>query len=267
MANPVSFWLNRDPRTQVASVLALVMFAALSATPTLISVATHLLVIIFVVVALDLLITLAVRNKLFVPRSALVTGLLITLILDPTTPLWLSGLTSAVAILSKHTLKINARHIFNPAAFGLIASSLLFQAPVSWWGVSGNPWSLFLLAVGMAVILTRVRLKAIPLGFLAIYGVYLIVKFSAVLAVTRLIDPTIFLFALVMIPEPKTSPMIYPWRSWHGIVVAIGLIGLLELFKTALDPLLLALLLGNLVAVLVFNRLRPKPQPVVEATQ
>ena len=71
-------------------------------------------------------------------RSPLITGLSLSLLLGADTA-WLFALAGVIAIGSKFLLRLDGKHIFNPAGFAIIA--LLFAAPGVWispgqWGTS-----------------------------------------------------------------------------------------------------------------------------------
>lgn len=70
------------------------------------------------------------------PRSAAITGLGLSLLLcaDSFTTMML---TDSLAILSKYIFRLNGKHFFNPANFGII--SVLILASDAW--VSPRQWS------------------------------------------------------------------------------------------------------------------------------
>ncbi len=92
---------------------------------------------------LELIVSLAVANAVSVGaswliakiarttahlESAFITAFLIAMILPPTlNPLGLAGIAGAavLAALSKYLIAVRARHIFNPAAFGVFVVSLV----------------------------------------------------------------------------------------------------------------------------------------------
>src|SRR3989338_5839887 len=82
-------------------------------------------------VILDLLIhNLFIKERPF-PKSAIITGFILSGILDYNQPLFLLAILSVLAIASKYTLKFKDRHIFNPANFGLFLA-VLFKLPLTW---------------------------------------------------------------------------------------------------------------------------------------
>lgn len=226
-----------DSRDQVSLSLIIISLISLSLFSFNWQFAVHILVSLITAAALDWFFLVFVQKKFLFPRSGIVTGLLIGLILDPTTPIWLTLTTAALAIISKAVIKTTPqRHLFNPAAFGLITSQLIFKSLVSWWGIAANNWAIPILIVGLGLILFRLRLWLLPLQFLVIYAAYF----------RRFLDPTLLLFTLVMLPEPQTLPLTFHWRRIFGFLTGIILILILPLTpRLNLDPFLLSLLLAN----------------------
>lgn len=245
-----------DSRDQVSLILILISLISLNLFSFNWQFAVHILVSLITAAALDWFFLMFVQKKFLFPRSGIVTGLLIGLILDPSTPVWLTLTTVAFAIISKTVITTTPqRHLFNPAAFGLILTQLIFSGPVSWWGVAANTWSIPILIVGLGLILFRLRLWLLPLQFLIIYAAYF----------RRFLDPTILLFTFVMLPEPQTLPLTFHWRRVFGFLTGITLILILPFTpRLNLDPLLLSLLIANFVGFLLTKftlfYLRSKPQ-------
>ena len=90
------------------------------------------IIIIATTSLLDIAINYFKEKRLFLPKTAIITGLILGLIIDAS--LYLLILTAAIAILSKHVIKIKGRHIFNPANFGLFVA-LFLPISESWWGM------------------------------------------------------------------------------------------------------------------------------------
>lgn len=191
------------------------------------------------------------------PFSSLVSGLLIGLIIDPKQPIWVFALAAILASLSKQFIGAgNRRHIFNPAAFGIMAVSIFFQVPVSWWAVAWGNLPLIILIPLMARILWRLKRLTLPATFLIIYYLYLLTLMSPKVALNTLIDGSFLLFALIMLPEPITSPIVGKFKYFFGILVAILAI-LISKFLQIGEVFLPALLMGNFISFMVnrFQRL------------
>lgn len=187
--------------------------------------------------------------KPFFPSAAIVSGLIIGLLSAPTLPWYQLVLASAAAILSKNFLRSGKRHIFNPAALGLFSAALIFNNPISWWGASFQILSaktvsvllfLVLLSPGYVSML-RLRRERILLGFFAAHTLL-------TGNLRPLLDPTTLFFALVMLPEPMTSPAL-PLRQFLFGAAAAGGAYLTGFIPAGfiIDPLIAGLLIANLL--------------------
>ena len=173
------------------------------------------------------------------PASALLTGNGVAFILRVPGPeygdwwslhgAWIFAGTAAIALLSKHLIRVHRRHVFNPSNFGLVVCFLAlgkFRAdPLDFWWGPMSPWmalALCVIVVGGFAILTRLRLLAIAVGFwltfaagmalLAVSGHSMTARWHVGpitgwdfwwLLVT---SPEILIFLFFMITDPKTIP-------------------------------------------------------------
>lgn len=223
------FSLLKIPKVQLALMLLLINLKA-----------PYLAVICVVfTVFFDLVLTYLKSKTFFIPWSALVTGLIIALIISPNALWYQVAVICALAMAGKNFLRINNRHLFNPAALGLFLGGIFFNLNVSWWGVSGVVF-LILLLPGYVSFYKMRRFGSI-LSFLVFYN--LLSGFKI------LLDPTTIFFALVMLPEPMTSPFDLKKQILYGAIVATAAL-VLSYFPVFPDVLIPALLLGN-----VFNLL------------
>ncbi len=244
-----------DPRIRIALVLVFIWLINLVfhfAWPALIK---PLLAVVLMVV-LDLVITWVKRGQFYLPTAAVVTGLLIGLIISPNGSFWFILIAVFFAWFSKHFLTIKTReHIFNPAAFGIFATHILGQTPISWWAVA---WHKLLIFPIMAVVYTLFQLRRLehPWLFLLTLYFYLLIQFSGRQAATLLIDGSVFLFAFIMVTEPMTSPAGGLLKFLWGPMIG-GLVFILSLLGASADVFIPALLLANL-AFFVLRRTRLK---------
>lgn len=221
------FSLLKIPKVQLALILLLINLKA-----------PYLAVICVVfTVFFDLVLTYLKSKTFFIPWSALVTGLIIALIISPNALWYQVAVICALAMAGKNFLRINNRHLFNPAALGLFLGGIFFNLDVSWWGVSAVVF-LILLLPGYVSFYKMRRFGSI-LSFLVFYN--LLSGFKL------LLDPTTIFFALVMLPEPMTSPFDLKKQILYGAIVATAAL-VLSYFPIFPDVLIPALLLGN-----VFN--------------
>lgn len=224
------------PKVQLALILLLIYLSALKQYPTLSNLYLAFICVGFTIF-FDLLFTYIRRRVLFLPLSALVTGLIIALVVDPNALWYQLAFICAVAVAAKNFVRLSGKHIFNPAGAGLFLGAVIFNVPISWWGASLLPFYILLLP-GLISALQLRRFGSV-LSFLLIYS--LSSTFSL------LTDPTTIFFALVMLPEPMTSPFDLKKQVFYGVIVAAFTLvfSQLPIFPDALIP---ALLLGN-----VFN--------------
>lgn len=196
------------------------------------------------------------KNPLFFPSAAIVTGLLITLISDPNFSWYQIVIICAVTIASKNFIRPLGRHVFNPTAFGLIASSVFFGNAISWWGVSWQQFNIygikfiFFLILLSPSLVSQFRMQRfrITISFLITYVLVNQILNSRFLILDSLLDPTVLFFSIVMLPEPMTSPNNHMRQVLFGIFVAIiSIVVSLPFLNSHFDPLLLSLLIANLI--------------------
>ena len=240
-----------DNRLKVAFTLFLIWLLAAWHFKTLAAFG-YPLIAVGLVTFFDVLITWFRDKKIYWPFASLVTGLLIGLIIDPGQPIWIVALACLLASLSKQFIGVGIRqHIFNPAAFGIMTTSLVFGIPVAWWGVAWGKLPVLILVLLMIRILWGMKRIWLPAGFLVVYFTYLSVitkSFSWGL----FLDGTTLLFALVMLPEPITSPTNGKLKYLFGPAVAVLAIFLSQA-KFLTDGLLPALLIANLAGFLIIR--------------
>lgn len=232
--------------------LAILLFLILALSTLQFSqllVTKNLVLAVGTAVVVDLLLLRIRKIPFFFPSAAIVSGLIIALLTSPTAPFYVIIASGILAIFGKQFIvRINNRHIFNPAAFGLFTAALLFNQPISWWGVSWGTIPLILTVVSVGyLVLFRMRRFRITLSFLVAYLILKILASGSV-NVSPLFDGTVMFFALVMLPEPMTSPAESKKQVLYGVFVAI-LTFVIGNFAGSLtiDPLLSSLLLANII--------------------
>lgn len=233
------------PKVQLAATLILIYLLALKQYPTLSSVYMLIASLGFTLI-FDLLFTYLRRKQLFLPLSGVVSALIIALLVDPQVLWYQIAAICAMAMASKNFIRVEGKHIFNPAAFGLLLGGLVFNLPVAWWGASFQDIStlridsilsfLFLLTPALISFYKMKRFGSI-LSFLFLYN--LLSGFKLIF------DPTTIFFALVMLPEPMTSPFNLKKQVIYGVIVAISAL-ILSYLTLLPDVLIPALLIGNL---------------------
>ena len=153
------------------------------------------------------------KRKQILPDGSVITGLIIALILGTTTSFLVMIGTVAIAILSKHIVSYKKKPIFNPAAFGLFISVLVFKSQQSWWGAFGDLpwWTLIFILIGGYMITSRVNKYPQVFSFLGTY-----ISLFFLLSLLHIgdtfdalrppfINATMF-FGFFMLTDPPTSP-------------------------------------------------------------
>lgn len=187
------------------------------------------------------------------PSGAVLSGLLIAMVLSPHEPAYVFVWTSAFAIASKYIFRTRSANVFNPAAFGLVATFYMFNTGQSWWGALPDlsPYALIVLfAVG---IFMADRVKKIPmvLIFLGVY--FLLFTITSYLSapanaaeIFRTPDfQSVLFFAFFILTDPPTSPVTYRDQLICGAMVAVASYAVFELVGAAYY-LLAGVLVGNI---------------------
>ncbi|MEM9169322.1 MAG: RnfABCDGE type electron transport complex subunit D [Pseudomonadota bacterium] len=193
----------------------------------------------FVAVATASVATQAVLSKVvgvqFDPRSALITALSVTLLLRAPSSAHLA-LAGAVAIGSKFLIRLDGRHVFNPANFAVVAA---LAASPSYWTASGQWGSAFWLAAVLAgagaIVTTKARRLDTPLIFLAVYAALILgraIYLGDPLAIPllKLQNGALALFAFFMLSDPMTTPAAPRVRAAFSAAAAALAFVLTQLF-------------------------------------
>lgn len=251
--------LLKTPKIQMVLALVLIFVTLFIRQPSA-EIIFRFLLTLMLVVGADILLLKIRRIEPFFPSAGIVSACIISLLLAPNLPLEELVLTALLVLFSKHFFRIDKRHIFNPAAFGLFFASTFFNHDISWWGVSWqqlNSQNLFLISAFLILLtpgyvsVVKMRRTKIIISFFLTY-IALNFFWSKNLAV---IDPTVLFFTLVMLPEPMTTPNKPFTQILFGIFVAIEsmffsspIFSSKELISNLIpDPLIAALLVGNFV--------------------
>lgn len=250
------------PKVQMALLLLIIFASVLIASFSSQTLITFLASLGFTLV-FDCVFIFVRLRKLFPPYAAIVTGCIIGLLILPTAPIWEIAVVTFLAMASKNFLRFGGKHLFNPAAFGLFVSAFFFKNIVTWWGVSTqDPTRFTLQGIILFLILLspfcisglRIKRYLSSFAFYILYSLFNalfvhITSFSVLLTV--IINPMIIFFAIVMVPEPMTSPVRPPRQVFYGLLVAILsfclALPLVMKVVTIPDVFLAGLLLGNIV--------------------
>lgn len=190
---------------------------------------------------LDIFLNRIVRKRKISPQSAVISGFIVAGILDYGLDWYVLVIVSAIAIISKFIIRINNKHVFNPANFGLFAAAL-FKQPLT-WNIESNIY--LVIIAGIYIALT---LKKWPhvLGFLLVFaGTF---YFSGI----NPLNMISWFFVFIMLIEPKTSG----FGTWKGLSFG-GIAGLISFIMFKFLPQV-DIFVTSLVAANIFNSLNIK---------
>jgi len=189
-------------------------------------------------------------------ESVFITALILALIITPANPFKNIAFLAWVAIwasASKYIFAINKKHLFNPAAFAVVLTSLTIGQSASWW-VGNLPMLPFVLIGGLLLVRKIRRFNLIwgflitvavtTLGFSIMEGLNLVTQGQRLL----FYSPLLF-FAFVMLTEPLTAPSTKKLQIIYGMLVGFLFVPQIHLGSFYFTPEI-ALLLGNVFSYL-----------------
>jgi enediyne biosynthesis protein E5 len=144
-------------------------------------------------------------------RSPLITGLSLSLLLRANAP-WLPAIAGVIAIASKFVLRIDGKHIFNPAGFAivvlLLTSNGVWISPGQW---GADIWFASLLAFFAILVLQASQRSDIALFFLGSHAALLFARAywlgdPLAIPLHQLQSGSLLIFAFFMISDPRTTP-------------------------------------------------------------
>src|ERR1700694_4178427 len=276
---PVLLPSIRDPRLHVAAVLLALQLLGQTVLDFRLSVAQ-----ILICLAAGALIEFTVaffKDKVIMwPASGLLTGNSTAFILRvpgtfhgqwwSTRGIWIFVGVVAVSMASKYLIRWKGRHIFNPSNLGLVLAFVVlgpqYTEPQDLWWIPMGPWMIATYAIligGGLLIGWELRLLGLELGFMAAFALFVALALSQApdhclvaswhatpicgrdLWTTLVTSPEILIFALFMIPDPRTVPDGPVARIVFGVFVA--LLAVLLLGPTTLEFWTKTAILASLV--------------------
>lgn len=160
-------------------------------------------------------------------RSPLITGFSLSLLLRADAA-WVHAAAAAIAIGSKFILRVDGRHIWNPAGFAIVALIFLLPGHV-WispgqWGTSA--WFVMLVSCAAFMVLNAARRGDVALFFLACHGALLATRAlwlgdPLTIPLHQMQSGSLLIFAFFMITDPRTTPAARPGRFLFALAVAL----------------------------------------------
>jgi len=203
-----------------------------------------LLVATAVTVGFEALFLLITKKKVTVTESSIVTGLILGFVLTIDQRNWFGIYFAAAffAIALKHILRIKGKHIFNPAASGVVLAMFFFAAQTAWKGT--YLWYA-LLPAGL-YFAYKMRKLEVLLGYgvtaLGLFAIQALVKGHDL---SHIFGYLSYFFIFIMLIEPKTTPVTEVGKIVFGVITAV-LIFVFNSSGARCDAELSGLLLANM---------------------
>ncbi|WP_315722922.1 MULTISPECIES: RnfABCDGE type electron transport complex subunit D [unclassified Bradyrhizobium] len=193
-------------------------------------------------------------------KSPLITGLSLSLLLRADA-LWLHAAAAVIAIGSKFVLRIDGKHVFNPAGLAIVV--LLFSSSGVWispgqWGT--EIWFASLASLFAVLVLSASHRVDIAIYFLASHAALLLLRATwlgdpLVIPLHQLQSGSLLIFTFFMISDPRTTPDSHAGRLLFAAAVAVTAHYLA--FVLQMRPALYVALIALSPLTLVLDRLIP----------
>jgi hypothetical protein len=184
--------------------------------------------------------------------------------------IWIFIGVVALGMASKYLIRWKGRHIFNPSNVALVIAFVVlgpkYTEPLDLWWIPMGPWMIVtyaILIIGGLLIAWELRLLGLVLGFMVAFAAFTALALAPVpdhcmvaswhvtpmcgqdLWQILVTSPEILIFALFMVPDPRTVPESPLARVVFGIGVA--LLAVLLLGPTTLEFWTKTAILASLV--------------------
>lgn len=163
----------------------------------------------------------------FDPRSPLISGLSLCLLLRSNNPLLLIA-AAVIAVASKFVIRWNNKHIFNPTNFAIVLMIALtgevWVSPAQW---GSKLYFAFLMACLGGMVIHRAMRSDVSYAFIAAYAAILFGRAwwlgdPLAIPLKQFHSGALLLFAFFMISDPKTTPDSRAGRIVFALLVAGG---------------------------------------------
>ena len=269
----------RDPRLHVAAVLLTLQALGQTVLGFRLSIA-QILACLAAGALIEFTVSFFKDKMLLWPASGLLTGNSTAFILRvpgtlhgqwwSTTGIWIFIGVVALGMASKYLIRWRGRHIFNPSNVALVIAFVALgpqhSEPLDLWWIPMGTWMIVTYAIligGGLLIALELRLLGLVVGFMVGFALFVAVALAPVpdhcmvaswhvtpmcgqnLWQILVTSPEILIFALFMVPDPRTVPDGQVARVVFGILVA--LLAVLLLGPTTLEFWTKTAILASLV--------------------
>lgn len=169
-------------------------------------------------ISADSFITYVKTKKTIITESSVVSGLIIGYVISTDQPWWLIALTSIMAIASKHLIRFKARHIFNPAGFGILIAAFLLGVSTEWKGA--YLWYI-IIPFGIYFVFKIKRQEIIASYFISSFLLFGCQAIAHRVNIFNIFEYLNYFFIFIMLIEPMTTPVKPAGKIFFGTGVAI----------------------------------------------
>jgi hypothetical protein len=276
---PVVLPSLRDPRLHVAAVLLTLQVLGQTVLGFRLSIA-QILACLIAGALIEFVVVFFKDHAIIWPASGLLTGNSTAFILRVPGTLhgqWWSthGIEIFVGVVAlgmatKYLIRWRGRHIFNPSNVALVAAFVILGVqrtePLDLWWIPMGPWMIvtYVILVGGGLLIAwELRMLGLVIGFMAAFAVFVAIALYQVpdhcmvaswhvtpmcgrdLWQILVTSPEVLIFALFMIPDPRTVPDGQVARVVFGVIVAM--LAVLLLGPTTLEFWTKTAILASLV--------------------
>jgi len=168
--------------------------------------------------AVDSIIRYFKTRKITITESSIVTGLIIGYVVSSDQP-WLVIIAASIfAIGSKHLIRFKARHIFNPAGFGIVLAVFIFDAATQWKGT----YLWYVLVPAGFYFVSKIRKLELVVSYFAasliLFGCQAAIQGVDILSIFYYFS---YFFIFIMMIEPITTPVSRAGKIMFGAGIGV----------------------------------------------
>ncbi|MBI5613772.1 RnfABCDGE type electron transport complex subunit D [Candidatus Gottesmanbacteria bacterium] len=193
-------------------------------------------------------------------ESVYITALILTLIITPvhaTRDMPLVFWASVLSIASKYIFAVKRKHLFNPAAMGVVLTAIGAGESASWW--VGTLSMIPVVVFGGYLIVRKIKREDLVFSFLftvmVLSGIATMVSGGDIFRLVKQmsLNTALLFFASVMLTEPLTSPGTKKKQIAFGVLTGALYVPWMHLGPIYSTPEL-ALVVGNLFSYFISSK-------------
>jgi len=167
------------------------------------------------------------KGLLLMPVSGLISSMGLLLLCD-SPYVWPYAAVGVISMLSKHFIRADGRHVFNPLNFGIVVGLLFFSGDMSvvagrWGGGLAGLWAVA--ALGVLVVWRARRFDVAASYWLTFLGGALVrgavIGAGPFVVTAPMTGAAFMLFTFFMVTDPMTTPETVSGRIAFGVLVGI----------------------------------------------